>query len=97
MITKGSNVDWRQSVRSATSQPASPPAPKEAPKAEPPALAPAPLPEVHKVPLGTYIPETMLFDLKELALRLSKEYRRRVTMSDVVTEALGEYIEKHAT
>jgi hypothetical protein len=33
--------------------------------------------------------------MKELSLKLSRERGKRVTISDVVTEALREFLEKH--
>ena len=85
MTTKASHADWRQAVRSATG-------PTPVPPAAPPVTS---LPEGRKASLGTYVPEPMLLQLKELSLKLSKEHGRRVTISDIVSEALKEFIERH--
>ncbi len=85
MTTKASHADWRQAVRPATG-----PAPVS--PVTPPLAAPA---EPRKTSLGTYVPEPMILQLKELSLKLSKEYSRRVTISDIVSEALREFIERH--
>ena len=48
-----------------------------------------------RVALGTYVPEDVHWRLRELALRLSREQGQRVTVAEVVTAALGEYLAKH--
>jgi hypothetical protein len=89
--TKASHADWRQAVRTSTGPTSvSPTAP---PSAEVPLHSI--LSESRKGPLGTYIPESIALKTKELSLKLSRERGKRVTISDVVTEALREFLEKH--
>ena len=87
MTNRASHADWRQAVRSASAlTTAAPPVP-------PPPVGPM---EDRKAQLGTYVPEPMLLQLKELSFKLSKDSGRRVTISDIVTVALREFIERHA-
>ena len=85
MSSKASHADWRQAVRSATGPT---PVPQPAPTL-------APSQEERKAPLGTYIPEPMLLRMRELSLKLTREHGRRVTISDIVTEALRQFLEQH--
>lgn len=85
MTTKASSADWRQAVRSATG-------PTPVPTATPPAVNPT---EDRKASLGTYVPEPMLLQLKEISVKLSRESGRRVTISDIVTEALRLFLNTH--
>lgn len=87
MASKASHADWRDAVRSATG-----PAPTPAPSATPPIQGTT---EDRRVQLGTYVPEPILLQLKELSVKLARGSGRRVTISDIVTEALREFIEKH--
>ena len=54
-----------------------------------------PLDQGRKEALGTYVPQALALTLRELSLRLSRERGKRVTISDVVTEALQDFIEKY--
>lgn len=91
MTNKASNADWRQAVRSATG-------PDQAPASSLNTMANTPHQRVvaggRKEPLGTYIPESMALQMKEASLKLSRERGVRVTLSDIVTEALREYLAK---
>jgi hypothetical protein len=92
MVTKASNADWRQAVRTAAT-----------PLLQESSVAPSSQEvlrhsisaEERKQALGTYIPEHIALQVKEVAVKLSRERGKRVTISDVVTEALGEYLKRH--
>lgn len=91
MPSKASHADWRQAVRTATGPGSAPTAVRpeeEAPHSKATA-------EGRKEPLGTYVPEFIALQVKEVSLKLSRERGTRVTISDIVTEALREYLEKH--
>ena len=52
--------------------------------------------EGERVQLGTSIPPGLLQDLHRLAARLYLKRGRRVTISDLVTEAVTDLLRKHA-
>jgi hypothetical protein len=88
-------LDWGSTLKDALEQP-------EAQAAEPkaPVLRPAVLPSTEpepwrKVQLGTYVRPAVHQALKELAERRSRELGKRITMTDLLDEALAEYLEKH--
>lgn len=91
MSSKASHADWRHAVRAATG-------PSPAPTAIRPAegtVDSKAVSEGRKEPLGTYIPESVALQVKEVSLKLSRERGTRVTISDIVTEALRDYLEKY--
>ena len=47
-----------------------------------------------KVPLSTYVPPAVRWELRETAGRLSRERGRVVSVADIVTEALEMYLAK---
>jgi len=49
-----------------------------------------------RVQLGTTIPAEMLEELHRLAARLYLKRGRRVTIADLVTEALADLLKKHS-
>ena len=48
-----------------------------------------------RVPLGTYVPEDALWELKELAIRLSRERSQRVTLAALVSEAIADLLVRY--
>ncbi len=55
----------------------------------------APIRSEKRVALGSYIPEALHWDVKDLALKRSRERGERVTMADLVTEALEDLLTKY--
>ena len=47
------------------------------------------------VPFNSRLPHGLLMDVRELALRLTREAGRRVTITDLVAEALEDLLAKH--
>lgn len=88
-------LDWGSTLKDALEQP-------EAHTVEPeaPVKRPSPLPSIEpepwkKVQLGTYVRPSVHQALKDLADRRSRELGKRITMTDLLDEALAEYLEKH--
>ncbi len=90
----GKKLDWGSTLKDALEQPG----PQATESKEPvhrPALFPSAEPEPwKKVQLGTYVRPAVHKALKELAERRSRELGRRITMTDLLDEALAEYLEK---
>ncbi len=88
-------LDWGSALKDALEPQGAPPAETKAPAARP-----SPLPSTEpepwkKVQLGTYVRPSVHQALKELADRRSREQGKRITMTDLLDEALAEYLEKH--
>lgn len=73
------------------------PKPKPSPKA-PRAKRAAQTPPApgEKVPLSTYLPRGLLADLHQLAARLYAERGCRVTLADLIAEAVADLLRKHS-
>ena len=48
-----------------------------------------------KTAVGTYVPEEIMAELRFLAAKESKEKDQRITISDLVSEALLDLLKKH--
>lgn len=89
------NLDWKSTLQNALESPQEPQAlPKVSAKHSNrlPGAGPEPW---KKVQLGTYVRPLVHQALKELAERRSREQGKRITMTDLLDEALAEYLEKH--
>lgn len=88
-------LDWGSALKDAMEQP-EPTA--DEPRAQAPrtALLPSTEPEPwKKVQLGTYVRPAVHQALKGLADHRSRELGKRITMTDLLDEALAEYLKKH--
>ncbi len=67
--------------------------PQSKPKSK--SKAKTPLREDKRIPLGSYIPESLHWDIKDLSHKLSRDKGERITLADLVTEALEDLLTKH--
>jgi hypothetical protein len=88
-------LDWGSTLKSALEQPEAQATEPKAP-AQRPSLLPGIEPEPwKKIQLGTYVRPSVHQALKNLAERRSHEQGKRITMTDLLDEALAEYLKKH--
>jgi hypothetical protein len=86
-MKRASDAAWREALQ---------PSPKPSTKAPRTKRAGAGGAEQKRVQLGTSIPPELLQELHRLAARLYLKQGRRVTIADLVTEAVTDLLRKHS-
>lgn len=88
-------LDWGSTLKDALEQPSVQVDSLEARPLKPTLVSNSQVEPWKKVQLGTYVRPAVHQALKELAERRSREMGKRITMTDLLDEALAEYLKKH--